>query len=96
MIIEEMKTLEGKHLVDIQKEVFDILFKKIDEGSIEEVCQWSCEVVISGYYNELWERVINYMGQYIGIRNPLLPYFLFQRLIKFVKVKNLEFLKKMN
>lgn len=77
-----------------KKDVFDILFKKIDEGSIEEVCQWSCEIVISGYYNELWERVINYMGQYIGILNPLLPYFLFQRLIKFVKVKNLEFFKK--
>jgi hypothetical protein len=77
-----------------KKDVFDILFKKIDEGSIEEVCQWSCEIVISGYYNELWERVINYMGQYIGIKNPLLPYFLFQRLIKFVKVKNLDFFKK--
>ena len=62
-----------------KKDVFDVLFKSLDENKFEEACQWSSEIVISGYYEELWERLINYISKYIGIHNPLLPYVLFLR-----------------
>ena len=73
-----------------KKDVFDVLFKSLDENKFEESCQWSCEIVISGYFEELLERIINYISKYIGINNPLLPYVLFLRLVKFLKLKKIE------
>ena len=43
----------------LKKDVFEALFKKIDEGKIADVCQWTCECIVSGYQEELWERVKN-------------------------------------
>lgn len=73
-----------------RKDVFDIFFKSLDENKLEEACQWCVELVISGYYEELWERIINYMAKYIGILNPLLPYTLFLRIVKFLKLKKID------
>jgi hypothetical protein len=77
-----------------KKDVFDVLFKSLDENKFEEACQWCCEVVISGYLEELWERLVNYISKYIGIHNPLLPYVLFLRMVKFLKIKKMEAFEK--
>ena len=77
-----------------KKDVFDVLFKSLDENKFEEACQWSTEIVISGYFEELWERTINYISKYIGIHNPLLPYVLFLRMVKFLKLKKIESFEK--
>ena len=51
----------------LKKDVFDALFKKIDEGKIADVCFWTAECIVSGYQDELWDRVINYYARYINI-----------------------------
>ena len=62
---------------NLQIEKYNDLISKADalrlENKLEEACQWCVELVISGYYEELWERIINYVAKYIGILNPLLP-----------------------
>ena len=77
-----------------KKEVFDIFFKSLDENKLEDSCQWCVEIIISGYYEELWERIIAYISKFIGIHNPLLPYTLFLRIIKFLKLKKIEIFQK--
>jgi hypothetical protein len=77
-----------------KKDVFDTFFKSLDENKFEESCQWCVELVISGYFEELWERLINYITKYIGIHNPLVPYALFLRLVKFLKLKKMECFEK--
>lgn len=77
-----------------KKDVFDVFFKSLDENKFEESCQWCVEIVISGYFEELWERLINYITKYIGIHNPLVPYVLFLRLVKFLKLKKMECFEK--
>ena len=73
-----------------KKDVFDIFFKSLDENKFEDSCQWCVELIISGYFEEIWERLIGYISKYIGIHNPLLPYTLFLRIVKFLKLKKLE------
>nr|QDY51952.1 hypothetical protein 2_24 [Mimiviridae sp. ChoanoV1] len=76
----------------LKKDVFDILFKKIDESGVEEVCTWCVEVVLSGYYEDLWEKIILYHSKYININNPYLSYHIFMRLNQFLKIsKNDDF-----
>uniref|UniRef100_A0A6C0J680 Uncharacterized protein n=1 Tax=viral metagenome TaxID=1070528 RepID=A0A6C0J680_9ZZZZ len=76
-----------------RKDVFDIFFKSLDENKLEESCQWCVEIVISGYYEDLWDRLINYISKYIGVHNPLLPYTLFLRIVKFLKLKKIDVYK---
>ena len=77
-----------------KKDVFDVFFKSLDENKFEESCQWCVEIIISGYFEELWERLINYITKYIGIHNPLVPYVLFLRMVKFLKLKKMECFEK--
>ena len=71
----------------LKKDVFETLFKKIDEGKLADVCQWTCECIVSGYQDELWERVITYYSKYININSPFLPYHFYHKLVLFLKLK---------
>jgi hypothetical protein len=74
----------------LKKDVFDILFKKIDESSLEDVCVWCVEAVISGYFEDLWEKIILYYVKYININSPYVPYHIFIRLNQFLKLSKVE------
>ena len=78
----------------LKKDVFDILFKKIDESSLEEVCIWCVEAVVSGYFEDLWERIILYYTKYINSNSPYVPYHIFIRLNQFLKMSKKEDFKK--
>ena len=78
----------------LKKDVLDILFKKVDESSLEEVCIWCVEIVISGYFEDLWERIILYYSKYININSPYIPYHIFIRLNQFLKISKHEDFKK--
>lgn len=69
----------------LKKDVLDILFKKIDESGLEEVCIWSTEAIISGYFEDLWEKIILYYAKYINTNSPYVPYHIFLRLNTFLK-----------
>ena len=74
----------------LKKDVFDILFKKIDESGLEEVCIWCSEIVVSGYYEELWEKIILYYCKYINVNSPYVPYHIFIRLNTFLRINKKE------
>lgn len=78
----------------LKKDVLEILFKKIDESSLEEVCTWCVEIVISGYFEDLWERIIIYYAKYININSPYIPYHIFLRLNQFLKISKKDDFKK--
>ena len=49
-----------------KKDVFDTFFKSLDENKFEASCQWCVELVSSGYFEELWERLIGYISKYFS------------------------------
>ena len=64
MTLENQMNLEKNFYGYAKKDVFDTFFKALDENKFEESCQWCVELVISGYYDELWERLISYISKY--------------------------------
>ena len=74
-------------------DVLNIIFKKLDENKLSEVCTWSTEAVSSGYIEELWERFINYYVKYISINSPLLPFHFYNKLIQFLRISQDDYFK---
>ena len=77
-----------------KKDVLNVLFKKVDENIISEVCFWGVEVIVSGYFEELWERIILYYSKYINTCCPKFPFHLYNRLVNFLKIKQDEYFVK--
>ena len=89
MILENLMNLR-KNIKRLKKDVFDTFFKSLDENKFEKNPVSGVELVASGYYEELRERLIGYISKYIGIHNPLFTYTLFLRIVKFLKLKKME------
>ena len=78
----------------LKKDVLKTLFQKIDDGQVSEVCRWLCECIVSGYIEELWDKIIDYYTKYININSPLLPYHFYRKLVIFLKLYQNEHFKK--
>ena len=59
-------------------EVFNTLFKSIENNRIENACHWLTELIISGYITDLWDKLIIFSCKIIHINNPLLPHYLYR------------------
>ena len=53
-----------------------ILNKSIKDGIIEQAITWSIEMILSGYNDQLWNKIITTCSIDIHIYNPFLPTFL--------------------
>jgi len=62
-----------------KREVLNTLMKCIEKGLIEPACYWVTECIVSGYCQELFEKLIVYNSKIIHINNPRLPEFLWRR-----------------
>jgi len=51
---------------------------------LEESCNWSIELLISGLYDKFWDKIFNIIFKNININNPLLPSFIYKRYLKFI------------
>ena len=51
-----------------KKDVLNSLFKSIDQGKTEEACFWCTECIVSGYCEELFEKLIIYNSKNIRWR----------------------------
>ena len=78
----------------LKKDVLKTLFQKIDEGNVTEVCRWLSECLVSGYFEELWDRFIDYYVRFININSPFLPYHFYRKLVLFLKLQQHEHFKK--
>ena len=76
-----------------KKDVLAIFDKSLLESKTENVCNWSTELVISGYIDNLWERIIVFASKYININIPNISFHIFNRFSRFIKLKNQEHYK---
>ena len=71
-----------------KKDVLNTLMKNIELNKIEDSCYWCTECIISGYCQELFEKLVLLNSKMIHINNPKLPEFLWRRYITFINSFN--------
>lgn len=62
-----------------KSEVIKKLIENMYNERIEPSCYWSCELICSGHYLDIWETIFYYVGKYIHIGNPKLVLYLENR-----------------
>jgi hypothetical protein len=60
-------------------DVISTLFKSIDNGKIENACNWLTECLCSGYTFDIWQRLLIYSTNTISINNPNLILYLYRK-----------------
>lgn len=66
--------------------VFKALIKSLQEKKIEEACNWSIEMIISGYIEEFWETCILFVCKNINIANIEVITYLKKRFINYLNL----------
>ena len=66
------------------KDVLTVLNKSLLACKVEESCNWTMELLISGLYDKFWEKIFSIFFKNININNPILPCFIFKRYDKFL------------
>jgi len=69
-------------------DIFRSLLKSIEGNKIEEACYWCTECIVSGYCQELFEKLVLMNSKLVHINNPKLPEFLWRRYNTFLKSFN--------
>tara|TARA_Y100000310_G_C20614796_1_gene780056 strand:+ start:14 stop:1081 length:1068 start_codon:yes stop_codon:yes gene_type:complete len=67
--------------------VFQAYEKALLDNKIEEACHWSIEIVVSGYINEFWEKVLHFICKRINIANLRLPTYVLERITIYENLK---------
>ena len=62
-----------------KSDVIKTLIKSINEGKVEDACNWGAECIISGYSIEILDKLIALSSKTIHINNPRLPNFLWRK-----------------
>jgi hypothetical protein len=65
------------------KDVLTVLNKALLTCKLEEACNWSFELLISGQFDKFWDKVFSICYKNININNPKVPCFLLKRYEKF-------------
>lgn len=60
-------------------DVYNILFQSIETGKTENACNWLTECLCSGYFVELWEKLIIFSCDIVSINNPKLAHHLYKK-----------------
>lgn len=84
-----LEAFKDKTFSDFKKrDVYNTLFKCIDEGKLEEACYWVTECVCSGYSIDLFEKLVLHSSKIIHVNSPNLPQYLWRRYDVFTKSYN--------
>jgi hypothetical protein len=67
-----------------KRDVYNKLFRTVEEGKIEESCYWCTECICSGYSIELFEKLIIHNSKVTHINSPKLPEFLWRKYNSFL------------
>jgi len=60
-------------------QVINAVLKNIEAKKIEGACHWTTECLVSGYANNLWEKLIIYASKVVHINNPRLPQYMYNK-----------------
>ena len=77
-IVYKDKTFSGYK----KSEVLKAYVKAIEDGKIENACNWSIELILSGFLDIMIEKNILIASKYINIHNPKIPQYIFSNYIK--------------
>jgi hypothetical protein len=77
-IVYKDKTFSGYKKSDVIK----AYIKSVEDGKIENACNWSIELILSGFLNILIEKNILIASKYINIHNPKIPEYIYSNLDK--------------
>jgi len=86
----KIKTFSGFKKTDIFKALFD----SIEQGKVENACNWCTECIVSGYFIELLDKLIAFSCKIIHLNNPNLPKYLCNKYSHFYRVMKLDLKKK--
>ncbi len=73
--------------------VYQALEKSLLESKLEDSCKWSIEIIISGYIEELWEKLLLFVCKNINIGNiEMISYFKqrYKYYISLIQYKNIK------
>ena len=69
--IREKKDLKGATFSNYKKsEVKKTLIQQMYKENLEQSLYWSCELICSGAYMDLWEIILLFISKYIHLGNP--------------------------
>jgi len=70
------------------KDVLHAFNKSLLECKIEASIHWAVELVVCGYSNKLWEKILSIGIKNININNPNIGYFLYSSYSKYISLLN--------
>lgn len=71
-----------------KNEVISIFNKSLMDGKIEEACFWSSELILSHYYELVYEKIFIFYLNHIHINNPNFPYYYLTRFEMLIQLIN--------
>ena len=83
----QLKQFSDKTFSGFKKnDVLTVLQKSIISHKVEEVCNWSSELIISGQIDKIWDRILLISSKCININNPSIPYYIYRRYSKYLQI----------
>ena len=73
-----------------KSEVKKTLIQQMYKENLEQSLYWSCELICSGAYMELWEIILLFISKYIHLGNPKIPIYIELRFNNFKDIKNIR------
>lgn len=68
------------------KDITGALTKSFTLNKIENACNWSIELLLSGHIDKFWDKVLSISFKNININNPKLPKILYKRYQIYIKL----------
>lgn len=84
-----------------KKSIFSEFIKSLKSGNIESSCNWAVESHVSGYIDDLWEKIIVFSSQFINTSIPKVPIYILSRYKSYLEQlgnhnNNIDLLKSRN
>ena len=69
-----------------KSDVLSAFQKSITNSNVNEACHWMVELLVSGYVDEIWFKLLILHSKLINIANPLLSQYIYYRYNQYLKL----------
>lgn len=82
----KLDAFKKKTFSNYQKsDVLSAFQKSLNNGNTDEACHWMIELLISGYIEEIWLKIMISISKLVNIANPLLPQYIYHRYNQYIR-----------